>query len=43
MEVVKTHFQCKEDKLKELIHTLENIIIHWYLIELSANSKIKKT
>ena len=29
MEVVKTPFQCKEDKLKELIHTLENIIIHW--------------
>ena len=43
MEVVKTPFQCKEDKLKGLIHTLENIIIHWYLIELSANSKIKKT
>ena len=43
MEVVKTPFQCKEDKLKGLIHILENIIIHWHLIELSANSKIKKT
>jgi len=29
MEVVKTPFQCKEDKLKGLIHILENIIIHW--------------
>jgi len=43
MEVVKTPFQCKEDKLKGLIHILENIIIHGCLIELSANSKIKKT